>query len=530
MPDPRAAAAIDVDAGIRLPSPSAHSETHPDHLAAIALLHGFAPTPITTSRILEIHSGRAVYLASLSALLPHAQLVGVSFSRSDQEAGRAYLAELQLQNVELALGVLDDLDSSLQGLEDFDFVVCHGLFSHLDEENQNRLLAQCGRLLSPRGIALISFNSEPGSSNLWILREVAGSASRHAPDRSRSPLEARRAIELFVRHLADCDADWARSLAEEGARVLQRDDQFLLLDILGPSSRPLFLREFLERVRRHGLRYLADARPGTWASAQRPPVRGQLEAHSSDPLEREQYLDLLRNRRQRRAILVRADAALVSDTPDPVALSFLRATPRLVPATRPVDLAPRFEVPFWPLEGGSPARIADPPIKAILAALVEKWPHSLPVAALPSLVAARLNQPGAPLYPADMPSWAPLILQAFTAGLISLHTSEPMLVSAPGERPTAIPPARLNALRQEPIENLWGRTVPIDPLDRLVLSLLDGTSDRAGLVDRLMRLDEARLQTPGRLQQSALDRRAWIENEILLPSLGRLAANALLIA
>jgi methyltransferase-like protein len=124
------------------------------------------------------------------------------------------------------------------------------------------------------------------------------------------------------------------------------------------------------------------------------------------------------------------------------------------------------------------------------------------------------------------------ILQTYLARFAELRRCKPCLVLEVSARPQASALARHQAAGEGSIHSLRYRGVDIDPLDRVILTQLDGTRDRAALVDFLSdlvadgtlapRLDAAESAHPATV-------RDWLERT-LEASLSRLAQNALLIA
>ena len=110
-------------------------------------------------------------------------------------------------------------------------------------------------------------------------------------------------------------------------------------------------------------------------------------------------------------------------------------------------------------------------MKAALAALGKAWPRALPVADLAGDEAVR-----------------DALLQAYTANLVQLHVWAPPLPAAVGERPVASALARVQAARGTHVTNLWHATVEVpDDLGRRLITLLDGTRDRAALLQEMQR-------------------------------------------
>ena len=106
--------------------------SHPEHLATVGRLFGMTPAPIERCRVLEI---------------------------GQIELGRKALAEYGITNVELAT---TDVREAVEWQREFDYIVCHGVFSWVAPDVQEAILAACRRLLAPQGIAFISYNPLPG--------------------------------------------------------------------------------------------------------------------------------------------------------------------------------------------------------------------------------------------------------------------------------------------------------------------------------------------------------------------------------
>jgi hypothetical protein len=73
------------------------------------------------------------------------------------------------------------------------------------------------------------------------------------------------------------------------------------------------------------------------------------------------------------------------------------------------------------------------------------------------------------------------MLKSFCAGAAELHALGPAFVIEPGATPQAFPVARLQAGRGAYVTNMRHEMVGIDDADRRLLSLLDGSLERAAL-------------------------------------------------
>jgi SAM-dependent methyltransferase len=511
------------------PPDGARVETHPDHLATIATLLGGAPAPPATCRVLELGCGSGGNLLPMAIALPGARLVGLDAALAAIAEARRIAAALRLGNVEFTHGRLEEIEAVAASSGPFDYILVPEAFTTANEAQRAAVLGACARLLAPTGVAFIGHATEPGTAR--VVGDLLRYAAREVGDPEPRIRRAEQALRRLLEAVPEAANGYGRHIHDEAARLRARGLDALRREALGPPAAPLYFFDFLKLAGDHGLRYLADARVGTWASAQLADEQRRLDGFSNDPLEREQYLDFLRNRRHRRSLLVRSDAAPTSAAPSLAGIERLRASALAMPAASipETELAATTRTTFLPTTGGPPWTINEPPLKAVLLVLAEVWPRSLPIPTLVSLAHARLARsstlPVAP--PSSSESWGGLVFGTFAAGLLDLHLWEPPLADHPGERPKASPLARFQAERGEPVVNLWHRVVSLEPMDRLILGWLDGHADRPMLANRLRQLADS-----GWLMIDAQGTGAGsvsIEDDLLEPALRRLALSALLV-
>jgi len=79
----------------RVPYPSSSQHrTHPDHLAALAILHGLEPAPPDGCRVLELGCADGGNLVPMAVEMPESRFVGIDLSPRQIETGRAFVAEM----------------------------------------------------------------------------------------------------------------------------------------------------------------------------------------------------------------------------------------------------------------------------------------------------------------------------------------------------------------------------------------------------------------------------------------------------
>ncbi|MBV8518849.1 MAG: methyltransferase regulatory domain-containing protein [Acidobacteria bacterium] len=458
---------------------AAQHHTHPDRLATLARLHGLTPALPERCRVLELGCANGANLIPMAMAFPESRFVGIDLSPRQIEEGRAELAELGIENVELRAMSILDFDASFGT---FDYILCHGVFSWVTPDVQERILAIVRAQLAPQGLAYISYNTYPGWHLRRMLREML---LFHTRGIDEPELRAAKAFEL-VAVLADAagDAQDPHAVYLRGARehLEEYRDQpsYVLHEYLEETNAPLYFRDFAWRASRHGLQYVSEAEAHEAEVDNLPAnVAQQLRAFASDRIELEQYLDFVLNRTFRRTLLAHGERAL-DRTMRPETMRALYAASPSKPQSAAPDLRTGMSESFHN-ERGKPFSSSHPVAKATLVALAAAWPGALSLDELASDVHRRLRAAGAP---DDADEVLPDLLHAlFWSGVVLLHTAAPLCTSVVSEHPRATPFARREAARGLLVTNQRGRVLKFDdPLARTLLLQLDGTRDRAALV------------------------------------------------
>lgn len=463
----------------------AQSPIHPDRLAALGLLYGLDPCPLDRCRILEIGCGDGGNLIPIAAVLPESRCEGIDASSTAIRRGREYAERCGLRNVALRCVQLPDA-AAVTG--EFDYILCHGVFSWVPEPVREAILRICCAHLAPKGLAVVSYNALPGGHARravremlrWHVREVAAAAERIT--------EARALAQLVEERMVEQGAS-ARALREELAVARHKEDGHFYHDDLAATNDPFYLHEFMVRARRHGLRYLADAdltdliRPALPAD-----LRGLLAALTSDRVEREQYMDFLVARRFRQTILCHATQP-AADAPlaDRLAQCWFSSP---AASLTPDKVSQPSAVAVFEKSGGPRLETDLLPGKLALARLTGAWPRRLAFAGL--------EAPTSPVV-AGAPTGAPaprlrehlcaFLLEAITARLVFCHGFCPRTVQVPGSRPRAFPPARVQAGAGQWVVNAFHQTLDLEPpAARVLLTLSDGTRSREELLHAMTTL------------------------------------------
>lgn len=466
----------------RVPYASAlQHQTHPDHLAAIAMLRGLETASPANCRILELGCADGGNVLPAAAELTGSHFTGLDLSPRQIETGRAQVADLGLTNVDLRTGSILDLDASLGT---FDFIVCHGVFSWVDHHVQDKILAVCRENLAPNGVAYVSYNTYPAWHLRRMMREILLFHTRGIDDQEE---RAARGLE-FIRFLSgiagqsnDPYAVFLRSSREHLDEYAERTS-YLVHEYFERSNEPMYFRDFAARAAAQDLQYLGDADADATDIDHLPPaVADQLRGFASDPLDLEQYVDLVVNRTFRRTLLCHASAALDrAGAHDRI--RGMHAASGAKPVTPAPSLADGTSEGFK-TERGRPFSSSHPVAKAALVALSAIWPRSASFDELLGTVRARLREAHLPAHEAE--ETLPDLLDAlFWSGVVELNVVPPECTNEVSEKPRASKLSRWQAARgQALVINQRRRLLKLDDeVARFLLTKLDGTRDRGTLL------------------------------------------------
>jgi methyltransferase-like protein/ubiquinone/menaquinone biosynthesis C-methylase UbiE len=466
----------------------AHPRSAPGHLAAVASMFGLDGPEVSTARVLEIGCAAAGNLIPFAAMYPRAYTVGIDLSRVQISQGRQRVQALGLDNVELVRGDVARVD--LAALGQFDFIICHGVYSWVSDEVQQAILAACRRLLAPKGVAYVSYNVYPG----WKAKEIVRDAMLLSAGTGASPDEKvrdARGVVDFLQKVAQPDSVLAKALDDYQTIAAETGDYYLLHEELEAFNTPCYFRDMVHRARAHGLEYLADAQPEyMFARNYGPLVVDRLAAEfGDDQVLLEQHLDFVVNRSFRQTLLVHGERATHIrhrlDRRRFGRLHFSAWVPPVTGDTRLDDSSQQYGD-----QDGRTFFAHDRGIKAALGELNEHWPWTLSRSELVNAARARLADAGV-AEAADLDTQIDLLLEVLIVQGHGHYRLEPVAPETPAASVRVAEPARRMAeLTRGDDEafvfNPWHEMVPLSPVDRHLLPLLDGSRDREALVEALM--------------------------------------------
>jgi methyltransferase-like protein len=525
-----------------LPYPSLPlAQTHPERAATAATLHGMAPASVQSCRILELGCASGGNLIPMAVALPGSEFLGIDLSARQIAAGQSVIATLGLGNVALRQADLVALAADASSLGEYDYIVCHGVYSWVPEPVRRAILAICQRHLSRAGIAYISYNTLPGFYRRQPIRDMmrfhveqlgrsaqlagGGGADGARPTATEAVRESRALLDLLRK--ACSDRGWAQSLGEEAELLRSVPDGYLFHEHLEPENHPFYFHEFVAAAQEYGLKYLTEAVQLGTLDTLPPEAQQRLHPFRQDLVVLEQYLDFIRNQSLRCTLLCRSEVALTRE-PVPRRLLQLSASCMGWPSAdrRPTSAELRSSAGVAFSAGSQRLTVHDPPSKAVLLALCNQDPQALSFTALGAHAAELLGKKIADELLAE------ILMNGYRAGLVRLHVTPPRFALTVSERPLASPLARLQAQMQAQVANLRHQVTELSPLEQHVLTLLDGEHARSDLLPTLV--EKARSGAlalePGRRSDKHPEGLHQTLSKQLEPTLRTLARCALLLS
>ncbi len=501
-------------------------QSHPDRLATVGTIFGMKPAPVVKCRVLELGCAGGGNIIPMAFQLPDSDFVGVDLSLRQVETGRKTIGDLALNNIRLHHASILDVD---QTWELFDYIICHGVYSWVPANVQEKIMRIAAENLAPMGIAYISYNTYPGWHMREMIRRMMLYHSEQFSNITQKIQQARALIEFLANSIPTENNPYGMFLKSELELIKKSRDSYLFHEHLEEVNVPLYFHEFAERAAAHGLQYLGESEFGTMlAGGFQKEVAETLNRISPNIINKEQYMDFLRNRFFRQTLLCHKDVPLKRALGPESVSGFLVASAAQATAT-PIDLSSAAKVSFCVPTGAS-VETNRPLTKAALTVLRKSWPACV---GMDELLEKAHQQLGVNEYHREQTRLilAFDLLQCYSARVVEFHTWQPDIVLTVSDKPKADSLSAYLGKGHNQTVNIRHELTALDVVGQHLLGLLDGTRDRAALLEHLRQLVKRGILTINQDGKPVTDR-IVIDNSLhqaLEATLGKMAASALLV-
>ena len=145
------------------------AQTHPERLFTVGTLFGMRPTPVQKCRVLELGCAAGGNLIPMADYLPGSEFIGVDLSEKQIAEGAALVKQFGQKNLTLKHASITDVTPDYG---QFDYIICHGVFSWVPDNVRDKILAIAQRQLTPNGILYVSYNTYPGWHMRGMIRDM----------------------------------------------------------------------------------------------------------------------------------------------------------------------------------------------------------------------------------------------------------------------------------------------------------------------------------------------------------------------
>ncbi len=283
----------------------ARKESHPARIGALARLSGIPAASAETCSVLELGCGDGRNILPMAVAHPKSRFVGVDYDAELIEKGRRECVELGLANVELIVADLAEYNPSVR---EFDYILCHGVYSWVSTELQHRILKISKSALAPSGVIFLSYNTLPGWRQRGVVRDILqiGSMMSEGDDEDS---RYRAGVQLLKK--LEREPQLSAYVREAAQRLEQSDPSYVVQEFLGYYNTPFLFLDFMRAAQDAGLQYVSEARVVMMSSDDLSAETNELlDSFGDDIWMREQVLDIVRNRTFRETLLCHEDLVL----------------------------------------------------------------------------------------------------------------------------------------------------------------------------------------------------------------------------
>ena len=458
------------------------AQTHPNRLATLGRLFGMTPAPVTHCRVLELGCASGGNLIPMAFNLPDSDFLGIDLSSRQVADAEQDIQTLGLNNITIKHSSILDIDASWGS---FDYILCHGVYSWVPKQVQDKILEVAATNLAPQGIAFISYNVYPG----WHMREMIRHMMRFHSNQfedSHERIEQSRALIKFLSDSISTDNYYGAMFTSE-LNLLQRcSDSYLFHEHLEEVNEPIYFHQFAERATTHGLQYLAEAEFSTMLSSDfSSEVSETLSRIAPDLIRSEQYMDFVRNRFFRQTLLCHDDITLTRTLEAEDLEGFLIAS-SLKPQNPPLDLSPHTAQDF--ITHRERCISTDYPLtKAAMSLLGECWPHAVHIDKLVDEAIARLKKENIDTADnADRSTLMNDLLSCYAEEIIQLHSWQGEFTLSVSDTPSISPLVAYQIRKGAQVVNQRHESVELTDLSKEIALLLDGKHTHQEILDDLL--------------------------------------------
>ena len=249
----------------------AYAQASIDRLCAMARVYGLQTPLPANAKVLEIGCAAGGNIIAQAINYPNSSFVGIDLSGEQVKIGNEAIEQSGLKNIKLLQMDATKAPDEIGGNE-FDYIICHGVYSWVPDFVKKAIFEIGAKLLSPKGVMMVSFNVYPGWKYREPIRDFMRFASREI-DYEKDPenkldlsLAALSFQSAMYRIMPGCkNLHKLKTISECNLNTINEIDSlkktnrsYLLHEYLEIFNDPCYLVDFVADASDNGLEYIED--------------------------------------------------------------------------------------------------------------------------------------------------------------------------------------------------------------------------------------------------------------------------------
>lgn len=471
----------------------------PEHMRANAKFFGMNPAELRNARVLDLGCGTGNNLLNFASNYPKSEVIGIDLSSKEIEEGQKWVKDLGIKNLDLRCASIMDIDKSYG---EFDYIICHGVFSWVPEEVQNKILEIANKNLKKDGVAFISYNCLPGWNSINAIRNMLQFHSRYFKTIPEKVEQSKAFLKFIGESLEGSKSPYVGFLERECAIIANSDDSFLFHEYIEEGNTEFYFSDFIAKARSYGLDYMSDATLAAMSAGNLPPKAAEKIASITDIIRQEQYMDFVTDRRFRNTLLCKQGVKLNRNiTPDTIRDLYFNINVESALPLDKVDFNAKTFTASFKIGNEKLDCTASSPVSAAGFYALESYKgKGISLSEIKEFISSNCN--GVKFGEKEEIILLNEFVSLIIKGVMHIKADRPNTISVITDKPKASDLAIYQAKNNHPyITSGNNESVPFDNMSKIILAHLDGSNnfeDLTKILDKFLKDNGQFIQVEGK--------------------------------
>lgn len=236
-------------------------ELNPEYLNMCAVLAEVNPIPIEESfSYCELGCGYGLSTLINAANYPQGTFYALDYNPSQIAYARKMAKDAGLNNIHFIEASFQDAVDNPTLLPKFDFIVFHGIYAWVSEENRANLVKISGNHIKSGGMVYNSYNAKPGWSTIEIIQKLMHGLSQEQIGSSSDKIDS---LIKYVDKITNMNDGFIRNQNKELKRHIEqiksKNKTYVAHEYINDGWRAFFFPEVSQEMQKAKLDYLCLA-------------------------------------------------------------------------------------------------------------------------------------------------------------------------------------------------------------------------------------------------------------------------------